>query len=67
MLRPWRKDHDIQERSMSLKRKRIDYIVHCYQSLEELGIALDSSARVHLLDSVALLTKQEIGVDGEII
>ena len=62
-----RKDHEIQEKSMSLKRKRCDDIESCYQLLKELGITLDAHAKVHILESVAILTKQDVGIDGKLI
>lgn len=54
-----RKDLEIEERSISLKRKRSDHVIYCYQSLEELGMTLDAQARVHILDTLALITKPD--------
>lgn len=54
-----RKDLQIEERGISLKRKRCDHVIYCYQSLEELGMTLDAHARVHILDTIALITKPD--------
>lgn len=61
------RDHDLQERSISLKRKRCDNMIYSYQSLEELGIKLDDHAKVHILDNMAVLTRQDVAIDGEVI
>ncbi|CAM9978019.1 unnamed protein product [Ascophyllum nodosum] len=58
---------ELAKKCMSLKRKRCDDIVSCYQLLEELGITLDAHAKVHILESVAILTKQDVGIDGKLI
>lgn len=62
-----RNDYELQEQGMSLKRKRMDEIVYCYQMCEEIGVEIDTDAKVHVLDSVKMLTQQNFGVDGEII
>lgn len=62
-----RNDYELQEKGMSLKRKRMDEIVYCYRMCEEIGVEIDTDAKVHVLDSVKMLTQQNFGVDGEIV
>ncbi|CAN0326656.1 unnamed protein product [Pylaiella littoralis] len=48
-----RKALELEERKISLKRKRCDIVIHMYRSLEELDITLDTRAQVHMLDTLA--------------
>lgn len=43
--------NEIDEKSLTLKRKRMDDVIYCYSAIEELGISLDADARVHILDT----------------
>lgn len=58
--------NEIDEKSLTLKRKRMDDMIYCYSAIEELGISLDADARVHILDTVKVLTKHHTNVDGDI-
>lgn len=62
-----RNDYELQEKGMSLKRKRMDEIVYCYQMCEEIGVEINTDAKVYVLDSVKMLTHQHVSVDGEVI
>lgn len=55
-----RKALELEERKISLKRKRYDTIIYMYRSLEELDITLDSRAQVHILGTIAQITKPDI-------
>lgn len=44
----------------------MDDMIYCYSAIEELGISLDADARVHILDTVKVLTKHHTNVDGDI-
>ncbi|CAN0328704.1 unnamed protein product, partial [Ectocarpus sp. 6 AP-2014] len=58
--------NEIEEKSLTLKRKRMHDVIYCYSAIEELGISLDADARVHILDTVKVLTKHHTNVDGDI-
>ncbi|CAM9091494.1 unnamed protein product [Laminaria digitata] len=55
-----RKALELEEAKISLKRKRCDTVIYIYQSLEKLDITLDSRAQVHILDTIAQITKPDI-------
>lgn len=44
----------------------MDEMIYCYSALEEIGVEIDTDAKVHILDSLKMLTKQNISVDGDI-
>ncbi|CAN0519825.1 unnamed protein product [Scytosiphon promiscuus] len=56
-----RKALELEERNISLKRKRCDTLICMYRSLEELDITLDSRAQVDILDTIAQITKPDVG------
>lgn len=58
--------NEIEEKCLTLKRKRMDDMMHCYTAIEELGVSLDEDARVHILDTIKHLTKCHVGADGDI-
>lgn len=57
-----RNDYELHEKGMSLKRKRMDEIVYSHQMCEEIGVEIDTDAKVHVPDSIKTLTEQNFGV-----
>ena len=61
-----RKRQEIEEKEISLKRKRCDHVIDCYKRMTEFGL-LDSRTVFHILDTMAVLTQVDVGIKGEVI
>lgn len=55
---------EIEEREISLKRKCCDHVISSYKWVTEFSFELDSRAVFHILDTMAVLTKVDFGVEG---
>lgn len=64
-----RKRQEIEEKDISLKRKRCDNVMSCYSWMSDFGyeFEFDSPTVFHILDTMAVLTEVDVGVKGEVI
>lgn len=62
-----RKRQEIEENEISLKRKRCDHVISCYKWMTEFGFELDSSTVFHILETMAVVTQVDVGVEGEVL
>lgn len=64
-----RKRQEIEEKDISLKRKRCDNVMSCYSWMSDFGfeVEFDSRTVFHILDTMAVLTKVAIAVKGEVL
>lgn len=62
-----RKRQEIEEKEISLKRKRCYHVMSCYKWVTEFGFKLDSRTVFHILDTVAVLTKADAGIESEVV
>lgn len=56
----------IEEKEISLERKRCDHVMNCYKWVTEFGFELHSRTVFHILDAM-VLTNVDVGVEGEVL
>ncbi len=57
-------EQQLHERQLSLKRKRVDDLVHSFRSLKDLGVHLDQRTLIELRDNVTVLSRQDVLVNN---
>ena len=59
-------EQQLQERTVALKRKRVDDLIQSYKSLRDIGVNLDGRTLIELRDSVTILSRQDMIVDDAV-